>query len=231
MTNSIKMTIASTILLATTFWASGAQATCDFSSNPSHAECWPPWSLEFPYDPVTVFFGTDPNDGNSQWINWRNDRTGECNHWDYIGDGWGVAVDLTIWGNFGNDFISVPNGNTICGYYMTPPIMNGNSAALNGDAGNDILLDWVGSSVIDGGEGDDIIHSYANGSFLFGSYGNDTIWATSTSAGTIVDGSDGNDFVRLQANSFNLCGDGNDLWCAPGPKPGDCENVWQYCAF
>lgn len=123
------------------------------------------------------------------------------------------AIDVTFYGNGGDDFITVGNGNdevhggagndAISQSTVTPldpnHVLDGNDE-LYGDAGNDVINDFGGhDSLISGGTGNDDIY----------------FWNTKTSV--FIDGGDGADRIRFIQhsgipNGIIRGGDGTDLF-------------------
>ncbi|WP_435273850.1 calcium-binding protein [Psychrobium sp. nBUS_13] len=73
---------------------------------------------------------------------------------------------------------------------------------LEGNVGNDVLVDYQGSNVLHGGEGDDQVSGIGQ---LFGDDGNDTLSGKGS-----LDGGNGNDTLISEGDSVLIGGKGND---------------------
>jgi hypothetical protein len=190
-------------------------------------------------EPSTMFIGTDPNWGDTQWVGWEKYPTGEC-EWVQIGTGSSLPEYVRIFGLGGDDWMfSVPTGGvTFCGYYITPPITGSQGIGLEGGDGNDLLalhgeLDWL--NYISGGAGHDDIRSYATDwafpPTMYGDSGNDLIYAAVSMSGSILIGDSDDDCLQLTgSSSFNAnCNGGNDRWAGPGSLPSGCETAVSSC--
>lgn len=116
-----------------------------------------------------------------------------------------------IWGNRGNDRITLAGGNDVGVGGVGDDTINGGAGddRIYGGSGDDRLVGVGGRDHIYGGSGDDIIGAHDGDDVVFGGDGNDQIF------GGIGDdriyGGDGNDYVRDHAGyDFIRGGDGDD---------------------
>ena len=183
--------------------------------------------------PTTAYIGTDPNDGNTQWIGWKNKNTNQC-AWHQIGDGNGLWDYTEVWSDNGNNDITVLS-TTIswCGYTLSPPIFGGYWMELFGGDNNDRLISastydvwlWAGS-------GADFLESGRADALLAGGPGNDSLSAHGAGSGHYVYGEDGDDCVHvssLSSPALVSCGNGSDQWWGVGSRPSDCETTQCEC--
>jgi hypothetical protein len=230
------------------FLSIGSSARADCEGN----ICFPPHEVEHSY---MVYIGTDPNWGNTQWVGWLNKDTFQC-HWDPILD-WGgnhattIPFNMTVFGGWGDDTISIvpPSGITFCGFFITPPLYNGNKISLNGEAGADRLITYAGSgpgtllsAAVIGVSGDSAWHfnwlvTYRADNDLWGNYGPDDIFIYGAGNAGSYYGQQGNDRILVNPSAVLThtlwygCHEGNDTWCGPAsfPKPTDCEYTSTAC--
>ena len=126
--------------------------------------------------------------------------------WENPGQGTDEArssIDYTLWENVEN--LTLIGTSNLRG--------EGNSLdnVIQGNEGNNFLVDYTGSETIKGGAGDDTIEDYAGDDFLYGEDGNDTI--KSFNAGNeVIEGGDGIDEIYDYEGNDTLSGNaGNDF--------------------
>jgi hypothetical protein len=215
--------VAASVLSGVLAWAPESHATLYFYD-------------PFGDEPSTMFIGTDPNWGDTQWIGWEKYPTGEC-VWEQIGTGSVLSDYIRIFGLGGDDWLfSVPaEGVTFCGYYITPPNTDeliGTGIGLEGGDGDDLLVLHGGLRFLNyivGGAGNDDLRSHAD-DWLYppsmnGGAGNDRLFGSGPMTGGGLGGDTGDDCLQVASSSagFSNCGAGADSWASSATKPSDCE--------
>lgn len=222
----------------------GGALIAGWSSSAAAAQYWD----YFGDGPSTIYVGTDPYDGNSQWIGYQ-DQYGNC-AWDYVAGGSGYTETVTVMGMGGGDAIfEVPSGGVyFCDYLLEPPILNGHQLNFNGGDGSDWLVQEPGHtgsfSSYSWMEGDyctnlfcsgdpayhDILVAYADDwtdqPQMFGDNGDDVLWASISTSSAYMSGGAGNDCIQVNSSAATVsCGSGSDSWHGVGTRPADCEST------
>lgn len=201
---------------------------------------------------TTIYVGTDPNDGDSQWVAYEEYPSGNC-WWDYIGSGAGYTESVTVMGMGGEDWMfEAPSGGVVfCGYTLEPPKLNGHQLGFNGGDGNDYIVEEPGHtgtfSAFSRIEGDyctnpscsgdpaydDLLVAYADDwtdqPQMFGGNGNDIIWASLSTSSATLSGGAGTDCIEVNSSASTSCGSGTDGWKGSGARPADCEFTVASC--
>lgn len=199
------------------------------------------WSADALAVDYTTPFGPHPvvarigSDAWGQWIGWQDVTTNEC-AWDLIGDTSGIWESTVIHGSSGPDAIFVQDSTvTFCDWPIGPPSFNGYYIQLLGNAGNDML--WSPTTFKThflGGAGDDWINSGYASAEIYGDDGDDVIHKTGSGFGGEQHGDAGNDCLSIDPAlsplpTWDVCGDGTDLWSGPATRPSDCEYTDTTC--
>ena len=130
-----------------------------------------------------------------------------------------LGGDDFIYNNSGADFVSIDAGNgndfILNNNNYSSDLVYGKNVTINGEAGNDFIVNWGDDGLLNGGDGNDTISNGGENSTLIGGAGNDSI--NNEVSNVTINAGAGNDKVIISSGAevgrnvfVYASGDGND---------------------